>query len=316
MQMARAERIIFMGTPDFAVPSLEALIEAGHEIVLVVTQPDKPGGRGLSSRPSAVKEAAIRHGLEVFEPPKLRDEGVVQRLKGLKPDFIAVVAYGKILPESILDIPPKGCINLHASLLPKYRGAAPINRAIINGEKETGVSTMYMDRGMDTGPVLLEEKTAISAMDTALELSMKLSVSGAKLLARTVGLLREGRLQPAAQDERLASYAPVLKKEDGRIDWTKDAEAVKNLIRGVYPWPGAYTAWGGKVLKIHSGKARMDTEADGPPGAVVDVSEGKIIVACGRGVFEIAELQPESKKRMAAGDFLKGYRLKKGDRFD
>lgn len=303
-----------MGTPAFAVPSLKALIEAGHNVLAVVTQPDKPQGRGMASLPSPVKKTALEHNIQVFEPLKLRDESFIGTLKGLNPDFIAVVAYGKILPQAILDIPPKGCVNLHASLLPGYRGAAPINRAIINGEKETGVSTMLMDRGMDTGPVLLEERVAIGPEETADDLAKRLSATGAQLLAKTIALLAEGGIKPIPQDEKGATYAAILKKEDGRINWAKSAEEVKNLIRGVYPWPGAFTLWKGKILKVHNG-AVLPGSPGAPYGTIVSVKDG-IGVACGSGVFKITELQPENKKRMSSEDFIKGYRIAEGDRFD
>lgn len=307
-------KIVFMGTPLFAVPSLEALIEAGHLVAAVVTQPDKPQGRGMGSLPSPVKKAALAHGIRVFEPVKLRDDSFIRELKGLGADFFVVVAYGKILPQTVLDIPPKGCVNLHASLLPKYRGAAPINRAIVNGEGETGVSTMLMDAGMDTGPVLLEKRVRIGEDDTAEDLSKSLSTVGATLLVETIGLLSEDKIRPRAQDGSNATYAPMLKKEDGEIDWTKTARDIKNLIRGLYPWPGAYTRWKGKTIKVHSGRV-VEGEARGTAGAIVGVSKEGILVACGSGLFEITELQPENKRRMSAGDFVQGYRITEGERF-
>ncbi|MBI5586887.1 MAG: methionyl-tRNA formyltransferase [Deltaproteobacteria bacterium] len=307
-------KIIFMGTPQFAVPSLEALAEAGHRVIAVVTQPDKPQGRGMSSLPSPVKKAALGRGIPVFEPLKLKDESFIKELTGLGADFFVVVAYGKILPRPVLDIPPKGCVNLHASLLPKYRGAAPINRAIVNGEKETGVSTMLMDAGMDTGPVLLEKRVAIRADDTAEDLAKRLSIEGAALLVETIELFSEGRIRPREQDGSNATYAPILKKEDGAIDWRKTAVGIKDLMRGLYPWPGAYTRWKGYTIKVLSGRA-VDCPADKPPGTVVGVSKEGIRVATGEGVFEITELQPENKKRMPAGDFVQGYRIAEGDEF-
>lgn len=312
--MGRSRRIVFMGTPAFAVPSLKALIEAGHEILAAVTQPDKPKGRGLNPMPSPVKETALSHNIPVFEPGKVKDPEFIERLKGLKPEFIAVVAYGKILPEAILEIPPKGCINVHASLLPKYRGAAPINWAIINGDKETGVSTMYMDKGMDTGAVLLEERIPIEENDTAVDLAKKLSISGATLLTETIDLLAEDKLKPKPQEGDKATYAPILKKENGKIDWKKSAVEIRNLLRGLYPWPGIYTYWNGRLLKIHSGTVEDFKPDNLPPGTVVKSGDGRIKVACGSGCFDIIELQPENKKKMAAADFLKGYRLSEGER--
>lgn len=307
-------KIIFMGTPQFAVPSLEALIAAGHSVMAVVTQPDKPQGRGMSSLPSPVKKAALDRGIPVFAPLKLKDESFIKELQGLGADFFVVVAYGKILPRHVLDIPPKGCVNLHASLLPKYRGAAPINWAIVNGEKETGVSTMLMDSGMDTGPVLLEKRVAIGADDTAEDLAKRLSTEGAALLAETIKLLSEGGIRPREQDGSNATYAPILKKEDGAIDWRNTAEGIKDLMRGLYPWPGAYTRWKGYTIKVLSGRA-VDCPAGKPPGTVVGVSKEGIRVATAKGVFEITELQPENKKRMPAGDFARGYRIAEGDEF-
>ncbi|MBI5827041.1 MAG: methionyl-tRNA formyltransferase [Deltaproteobacteria bacterium] len=304
-----------MGTPRFAVPSLIALIEAGYDLAAVVTRPDKPRGRGLATLPSPVKEAALERGIRVLEPRNIRDESFIKELRSIAPAFIVVVAYGKILPPFVLGIPYRGCINLHASILPRYRGAAPINRAIVNGDKETGVSTMLMDAGMDTGPVLLAERVAIGDNDTAEDLDGTLSTAGARLLVETIGLLAEGRITGTPQDDRAATYAPTLKKEDGRIDWAKSASEVKNLMRGLYPWPGAYTVWKGMVLKIHSGNpggvyARGDNTE---PGTVIDVTKDSIIVKCGGSAFEITGLQPENRKKMGAGDFIKGYRIKKGD---
>ncbi|HXI09206.1 MAG TPA: methionyl-tRNA formyltransferase [Thermodesulfobacteriota bacterium] len=309
-----SSRIVFMGTPRFAVPSLEALIGAGHRVVAVVTQPDKPRGRGLSPLPSPVKEAATGHGTPVLEPVRLRDDSFVRELKGFGADFFVVVAYGKILPQTILDIPPGGCVNVHASLLPKYRGAAPINRAIVNGEAETGVSTMLMDAGMDTGPVLLEKRVRIGADETAEDLSGRLSTLGAALLVETIGLLSEKKISPRAQDESKATYAPMLKKGDGEIDWTKTAGEIRDLVRGMYPWPGAYTRWKGRTVKIHSGRV-VEGQAKRPAGTVESVSEEGVSVATGSGLFKITELQPENKKRMPAALFVRGYRMAEGDRF-
>ncbi len=311
-------RIVFMGTPAFAVPSLNELIEAGHEILAVVTQPDKPRGRGLSKTMSEVKAAALSHNIQVLEPHKLKEENFIEKLRGLYPDFIAVVAYGKILPEPILVIPPKGCVNLHASLLPKYRGAAPVSRAIINGEKETGVSVMLMDRGMDTGPVLLKEKVAIGTDDTAESLSSKLSMAGAKLLTEAIALIAEDKIKPVPQDDNAASYAPILRKGDGKVDWGRNAQEIRDLVRGLYPWPGAYTHWKDKLLKIHGCRIKAEpvtTPIDALPGSIIDVSGEGISVKCGSGTLEITELQPENRKRMHASDFIKGYRILKGDRF-
>jgi methionyl-tRNA formyltransferase len=308
----RRTRIVFMGTPAFAVPSLKALIDKGFDVVAVATQPDRPRGRGLRPAPSPVKEIALEHGIEAYEPQKLRDEGFIKRLKTLKPDVIVVVAYGKILPKPVLDIPKRGCINLHASILPRYRGAAPINWAIIKGEKTTGVTTMLMDEGLDKGPVFLTEEVPIADDETAGDLTKRLSGVGAELLVRTIALLEDKKIEPLPQDEKNATYAPMLKKEDGRVDWNKGAGEIRNLVRGLYPWPGAHTYWKGRLLKIHGGRALTGPEALGDgrgPGTVMETTEEGIKIKCGRGIFEITELQVEGKRRMSAGDFLKGYSL-------
>lgn len=320
--MYKPSRIIFMGTPAFAVPSLNALIEAGCSVVAVVTRPDKPRGRGMEMAPSAVKEAALKAGITVLEPVKINEEDFISKLRSFEADFIVVVAYGRILPRAVLEIPPGGCVNLHASLLPKYRGAAPINWAIIRGEKETGVCTMLMDRGLDTGAVLLRESTPIGERETAAEVAQRLSKMGGPLLLRTIGLINEGKITAVAQDESKASYAPLLKKEDGMIDWSRTAREIDCLVRGVCPWPGAYTHWQGAVIKVHKGRQVKVDEPQGErdavsPGTVIETCGGCIAVRCGGegSVYEILELQPENKKRMSAGDFLKGYRLKSTDVF-
>ncbi len=321
-------KIIFMGTPWFAVPSLEALIKAGHEVAVVVTQPDKPKGRGkriaplarvaplAAVEPSPVKAAAGAAGIATLQPHKIKDAAFIDALKAIAPEAIVVVAYGKILPEAVLRIPPLGCINVHASLLPKYRGAAPVNWAVINGEKETGVTTMLMDRGMDTGAVFLEEKVAIGDEDTAEDLLEKLSSVGARLLIRTLALVSEGKIKARPQMESAATCAPVLKKEDGLIDWGKSGREIKNLIRGVQPWPGAYTRLRNRPVKIYAGRAAPCPDAGAAPGTVIIASMGRIVVKCGQGAFEITELQPENRRRMSAAGFLMGYQLKQGDRFE
>lgn len=305
-----------MGTPLFAVPSLEALLRAGYNVKAAVTQPDKPAGRGKLTQPSPVKTVASKNNIRVLEPVKIRDEGFINDIRGLCPEFIAVVAYGKILPQALLDIPKRGCVNVHASLLPKYRGAAPINWAIINGDKTTGVSTMLMDKGMDTGPTLLEERVDIGAEETAGDLSIKLSIVGARLLVKTLELLSGGMITPRPQGEAEASYAPMLRKDDGLMDWGKGAEELGNLVRGLFPWPGAHTRWDGRLIKVHRAKALTnDDGAEALPGTVIDASGDAIRVKCLRGSLDILELQPESKRRMNASDFIKGYRIKRGDVF-
>lgn len=319
----RPLRIVFMGTPSFAVPTLEALIKAGHEVVAAVTQPDKPKGRGLEKGACPVKAIALKNDIEVLEPVRLKEGAFIDKLKALSPEVVVVVAYGRILPESVLNIPPKGCINVHASLLPKYRGAGPINWAIINGESETGVSIMLMDKGMDTGPVFVVEKTPIEDNDTAESLSKRLSVMGAGLLARTIGAIAGGRVKPVQQDDGIASYAPLLKKEDGHIDWRRSSREVHNLVRGVYPWPGAYTHLKGMMLKVHSGREAGEGVAGvggvrgeaGEPGSIIGIERGVITVKCSQGAYEVIEVQPENKKRMMAAEFVRGYRVKAGERF-
>lgn len=319
-------KVVFMGTPAFAVPSLNAIVKAGFECLAVVTQPDKPVGRGLTPSQSAIKKTALILGIEALGPQRLKEASFIEWLAAIKPDVIAVVAYGKILPEEVLRIPRLGCVNLHASLLPRYRGASPINRAIMNGDKETGTCTMLMDKGMDTGPVLLYDRHEIRADDTADTLSSRLAESGALLLVKTISLLSQGALEAQPQDESLATYAPPLKKEDGRIDWTRSAEEIYNLMRGVTPWPGAYTLLGGKTLKIHSGVARFNavnetnadngTGAEGAPGTIIGISKDRLAVACKESVFEITQLQLENKRRMSAAEFMRGVRLNchEGDR--
>lgn len=302
-----------MGTPEFSVPSLRALLSAGKNIVLVVTQPEKPKGRGRELSASRVKEFALKNNLIVSEPRSLKDEGWINELRSLSLDLIVVVAYGKILPEEVLGIPRFGCVNLHASLLPSYRGASPVNWAIINGDKETGVTAIVMDKGVDTGPILLSEKAGIKEDETAGELSRKLSEVGAALLVKAIELFLEGRIKPAPQDGRKATYAPLLKKEDGKIDWNSGAERIKNLVRGLSPWPGAYTLLRGKLLKIHSAEAQGDSgdSVDLKPGTVFEAEKGRIRVKCGSGVLEIKELQIEGKRRLSAREFLRGYGLGK-----
>lgn len=310
-----------MGTPGFAVPSLNAIVDAGYDVLAVVTQPDKSAGRGMKAQTCAVKTAALGRGLRCLEPGSLKDPAVIAGLAALRPDFIAVVAYGKILPQAALDIPAMGCVNLHASLLPRYRGASPINRVIMNGETETGVCTMLMDRGMDTGGVLLCEKIVIDETDNSETLTGKLSAIGGPLLVKTLGLLREGNIKPKPQDDTQATYAPPLKKEDGIIHWGKGAQEITNLLRGTYPWPGAHTFWQGKTLKVLGGTASTGSSArEAAPGTVVAAGKDGILpelvisVACGRGIFNITMVQPEGKRRMTAREFVSGYRVKQGDR--
>lgn len=300
--------LIFFGTPQFAVPSLKALIEEKEEIALVVTQPDKVKGRGhlLSSPP--VKELAMAHGIRVAQPPKIRDEAFYRELRRLQPEFIIVVAYGKIVPEEILSLPKSGCINVHGSLLPKYRGAAPIQWALLNGERVTGVTTMLMDKGMDTGDILLKTELPIQDDDTTETLFRKLSELGAKTLIETIRGLRAGTVKPIPQTGE-ATYAPPLKKEDGRIYWKRSAEELFNFVRGMYPWPSAFCYLNDEMIKISKVKP---LEGSGVPGRVEKASKGELIVGTGRGLLQIETLQPEGKKSMSAEAFLAGRRLREG----
>ncbi len=300
-----------MGTPDFAVPCLEALIKSKHEVVAVFTQPDKKRGRGYKLAPPPVKELALRHGIAVFQPETLNDEEVLRVISSLAPDLIVVVAYGKILPKAILALPERGCINVHGSLLPKYRGAAPIQCAVLNGENVTGVTTMYMDEGLDTGDILLRAETQIGENETSGELFDRLSVMGAQLLLETLRKLEKGDIIREKQDDQKASYAPLLNKSLSKIDWNKPAAEVHNLVRGLNPWPVAETTLDGKVLKIYKTKPVLLEDKAARPGEVVSLTP--FVVACGGGAaVEVLELQLESKKRMSSADFVRGYKLSVG----
>ena len=300
--------IIFFGTPDFAVPSLKALIETGEDIVLVVTQPDRVRGRGHALSSPPVKELALSRGLVVAQPEKIRHRSFCDELARHSPEFIIVVAYGKVLPIEILDIPAKGCINVHASLLPKYRGAAPIQWSLIRGESTTGVATMLMDAGLDTGAVLLQSSLEISEDDDAATLSLKLSVLGAGTLIDTLRGMRSGFLKPIPQQGE-ATYAPPLKKEDGRIDWQMGAKNLASFIRGMNPWPSAFCSFGNERIKVTRAKA---VDGSGEPGRIEKASSGILLVGTAKGLLMIEELQPEGKKAMSAAAFLAGRRLKEG----
>lgn len=304
-------RIIFFGTPSFAVPSLEALLQSEEEVVAVVTQPDKRKGRDRLSSPPPVKELAVDKGMKVLQPARIKESVFIDELKSMNPEIIVVVAYGKILPSQILRLPQHGCINAHASLLPKYRGAAPVQWAIINGEKKTGITTMLMDEGLDTGDILLQEETEISDEVTAETLSRRLSDIGAALLIKTIKKIKDGSLKPIPQ-EGSPSYAPPLKKEDGRLNWARTARDIFNFVRGMYPWPSAYCYLNKERIKITRVKA---LEGSGIAGRVEKADE-EIIVGTGGGLISIIELQPEGKRLMTAKDFLQGRRLKVGIFFD
>ena len=310
--MRKKLRLVFMGTPEFAVPSLKALIDSQDNVVAVVTQPDRPKGRGRALTQSPVKELAEKYKIEVIQPLRAKEEGFIQRLKELNPDLIVVIAYGHILPKPILDIPPLGCINVHASLLPKYRGASPINWAIIEGEVETGVTTILMDEGMDTGDMLLTGKTNIEKDDNYENLQKRLSLLGADVLLKTIKSMKEGTVKPVPQRDSDATYASLLKKEDGLINWYSEAERISNNIRGLNPWPGTFTNWKGKRLKILSGSS-LPGSVDDVPGTVISKDSDGIQIATKKGVFLITKLQPENKRAMEARDFLKGYDIKEGE---
>jgi methionyl-tRNA formyltransferase len=307
--------LLFCGTPDFAVPSLERLIAAQCSIDLVVTNPDEPSGRGYELKAPPVKQVAQLAGLKVFQPARLKDPATVEFLSRYRPDAIAVVAYGHILPKWMLDLPRWGCINVHASLLPKYRGAAPIQWALIRGEQATGVTTLRIDEGLDTGDILLKREVLIQDADTTETLRERLSHEGADLLMETLQRLGRGDLEAQPQDHSQATLAPILNKEDGRIDWTLSGQAIGNRIRGLRPWPGAYTTFRGKNLHVWS--ATRPPAADPcplAPGTLLTESK-KLLVACGRGtLLEATEIQLEGRKRLPARDFLNGVKLSPGEK--
>lgn len=299
-------KIVFMGTPEFAEASLQKLLETDHQIVGVFTQPDKPKGRGYKLVAPPVKELALAHNIPVFQPQKMRDGTALEILQELQPDLIAVVAYGKILPKEILELPRYGCINVHGSLLPKYRGAGPIQWSVINGESVTGVTTMYMGEGLDTGDMILKKETPIGENETYGELHDRLKEIGAQALVETIELIEQGKAPREVQDDSLSSYAPMLDKQIARLDFTKDAQTLHNLIRGLSPWPVAHTTVDGKLLKVHRA---VLADGKGQPGEVIDSK--KFIVACKEGVLELLEVQLEGGKRMKGEDFLRGRKPKK-----
>ncbi len=302
-------RIIFMGTPDFACPTLQKLIERGENLVAVVTQPDRPKGRGQKLMPPPVKELAAHNDIPVYQPLKVRETGFVELIRELKPDVIVVVAFGQILPKALLDIPTHGCINVHASLLPRYRGAAPLNWCIMNGETETGVTTMMMDVGLDTGDMLLIRKTALDENEDITSLHDRMAAMGADLLAETLDRLTVGDLVPQPQNNSDSCYAPMLKKEDGIINWHSDARTIHNQVRGLAVWPGASTAIGDHVLKIF--RTRVG-EGSGKPGTVLQAAKGIFEVACLSGSLFLQELQLAGKKRLDCASFLAGCPVSEG----
>ncbi len=304
-------RVVFMGTPAFAVPSLEALDNSDHEVVGVVTQPDRPKGRGQAVVPCPVKELALARGLPVRQPDKIKSPEFLQQLAEWKPDVIAVTAFGRFLPKAILDLPPMGCVNVHGSLLPAYRGAAPIQWALIHGDPETGITTMVMDEGMDTGAVLLQQTVPIEPEDTALELGVRMAQAGGALLVETLTRLAERSVVPRAQDHSRATMAPLLKKEDGVIDWTQSATQIANRVRGLSPWPGSYTFHQEHRLIIRKGRVDTEGGSDGRrPGTILAVGPKSFWVETGEGRFEVLEVQPANKKRMSVEQFLLGYALR------
>lgn len=304
-------RILFMGTPDFALFSLRALVEAGENVIGVVTQPDKPKGRGYALTPPPVKVYAEEKGLPVYQPRTLRDEAFAELLAELDPEIIVVVAFGKILPVNVLDYPKYGCVNVHGSLLPAYRGAAPMQRAIIDGCAETGITTMYMAEGLDTGDMLLKDSVRIDLHDNFETVHDKLGECGAALLLRTLALLEKGEITPKKQDDALATYAQKIEKEDCLLDFSASAKAVHDRIRGLSPIPLAFTHTpDGKLLKVVTSEP---AEGSGRPGEVISLENGRITVACGEGAIALLTVLPEGKKKMSSADFINGRKLSVGD---
>lgn len=310
-------KIIFMGTPDFAVPTLKKLYENQHEILAVVTKPDQKRGRGKKVTFSPVKELALEMGTEVLQPEKIKgNKEFTNKIKLFNPDVIVVVAYGKILPSSILDMPHYGCINIHGSLLPEYRGAAPIHWALVHGKKTTGVTTMLMDTGMDTGDILLKREIPIESQDDVLSLHVKLSELGADLLLETLNMLAKDNISPVKQDNSLATYAPMITKDMGEIKWDRPAKELHNLIKGLNPWPGCYSYLNGERLKLHKCQILQKHSFQEHPGIISDISQEGISVNTGYGKLLLTVVQPPSKPKMDAFSFANGYKLNVGDKFE
>lgn len=301
-----------MGTPEFSVSALRVLIDSNRRPIAVVTQPDRPKGRGQRLSPPPVKEFAASVGIPVWQPKKFRDPAVINEIRKLDPDLIVVVAFGRILPLSILEIPRFGCVNIHASLLPKYRGAGPVAWAILRGEEETGVTTMKMDEGLDTGDIYLQEKVAILPEDTTGSLSSRLSETGAGLLKKTINGIEDGSLSSVPQDESLATKAPIIEKEQGKVDWKLPAKIIVNLVRGLSPWPGVYTEYQGSRWRLWRVSERND-KTEESPGAILKTEKDQILVATGRGVLVLHELQAPNARRMSVRDFLSGHSVKEGE---
>jgi methionyl-tRNA formyltransferase len=306
-------RVLFIGTSDFACPSLKALVDASYPVLEVVTQPDRPKGRGQKMTPPPVKSLALAGQLPVFQPEKLRESLAVEHLKSLGPDLIVVAAYGQILSPAVLSIPPLGCVNIHGSLLPKYRGAAPIARAILMGEKSTGVTTMLMDEGMDTGPILLTEITEITPQDNLESLHDRLAQMGAGLLLKTLAGLENGTVKPRVQDHSQATYAPKISKEEGRINWRSSARTLCNLLRAFDPWPGAYSTWKGKTIKLFRPSV-LDRPPQEIPGTLTDANSQGLTIAAADGYLVVRELQLENRPRLSVDQFLRGTPLEPGRR--
>ncbi|MFR1050640.1 MAG: methionyl-tRNA formyltransferase [Lachnospirales bacterium] len=303
-------RILFMGTPDFAVPSLEALLGAGHTVCGVFTQPDKPKNRGMKLQPTPVKECALSHGIPVFQPVKLRDGTALEQIRALAPELIVVAAYGRILPQDILDCPPKGCINVHSSLLPRYRGAAPINWAILNGDGETGVTIMHMAAALDAGDIIAQASTPIGPDETAPELTARLAELGGALLAETVARIEAGTAERIPQDEAGVTLAPMLGKELSPLDFSRNAQVLHDQVRGLIPWPAATAMVGGVRCKIFATAAERGS---GGAGTVLEAGKNGILIACGSDTaLRILELQPDGGKRMRAADYLRGHPVEAG----
>ena len=316
--------VVFMGTPDYAVSALEAIIEAGYRVTAVVTQPDKPKGRGKEIQMTPVKECAVAHGIPVFQPVRIKDAEAVETLRGFEADIFVVAAFGQILSEEILTIPKYGCVNIHASLLPKYRGAGPIQWAIINGEKITGITIIQMDKGIDTGDMLMKTEVKIEPRETGDSLHDKLAQAGARLIVEALSKIESGNIVPVKQNDEESCYAKMLQKSMGRIDWNQTAQALDCLIRGLISWPGAFTFYRGKMLKIWEeepvteeemrGKNIPESFDDTEPGTVALVEKDAFYVRAGDGILKILAVQPEGKKRMAVKDYLLGYQVKEGER--
>ena len=303
-------RIIFMGTPEFAAPAIDTLIDAGHEIAAVFSQPDKPKGRGYTMTPPPVKVKAMEHGIPVYQPASMRDGEALKIFNEIKPDVGVVIAYGKILPQDILDAPKYGCINVHASLLPKYRGAAPIQWSVIDGEPKTGVTTMQMDAGLDTGDMLMKCETTILPDETAGELHDRLSAMGAELIVRTLDALAKGELKPEKQDDSLSCYAKMLTKELCAVDWSRSAKEIHDQIRGLSPWPVATAVLEGKKFKLHRSAISELDVPEAKCGEIISLEP--LTVKCGRGAIKLLEIQAEGKKRMFSEDYLRGHKIDLG----